>query len=443
MINHKIKRKNVEGVEIVIVDTDAAVDLQVSVVYELPLTLDSKYAGVPHMFEHLVFTDILDGIRSSTEIMSLASKHNITISASTSKQLIRFDLTMQSFILSKDDPGYRSLKRFDISESAYPLFIKLISGIVKQHAFTNEDLFNERGIVLSELASCEGTDEDVYNRLVTVMSGSSILGTEREIGNMSTKLINDFASRLPLPRIAIKTDSRREYFCEIEDDIEDIIVLNRRNIPDSADLKNVVMPNLKSVSTRIYDGITDIREISRDLNALAVVLPVTLSVTPRDTELEVLKMTAVSMILDPFVEGSLGNLLREKLNVIYGFSGAGPLRGKFNANISAWYTPVEKSIDFKDAKSLQNILTTLDQCLCNMECPSETEYASALSNNVIPVFRSYNLHGVSINYAIKLLFVHVSRQVTDRTLEMPFDFSYEQFVEVFDEVKNSISLAIL
>lgn len=443
MNNHKIKRRNINGVEMVIVDTDAATDLQVSIVYELPLTLERKYAGVPHMFEHLVFCDILDGIRTSTEIMTLMSNHNITMNASTSKQLIKFDLALQSFILPKDAPGYRSLRRFDITDKAYPLLIKLISGIVKQHAFTNEDLFNERGIVLSELASYEGIDEEVYNRLVTVMAGSSILGTESEINGITTNLVNEFASKLPLPKIAIKTDSRREYFCEIEDDICDIIENNRRVIPNSADFKSVVMPNLKSVSTRIYDGITDIREISKDLNALAVISPITISTTPRDVELEILKMTALGMILDPFVEGSLGNVLREKLNVMYGFTGAGALRGTYNANISAWYTPIERTINFEDAKSLQNILSILDQTLCNMVCPSETEYASALSNNIIPIFRSYNKNGVNMNYAIKLLFVPISRQVTDRILEMPFDFSYEQFTEVFDEVKNSISLAIL
>lgn len=443
MIRQKFRRKRIEGVDVALLDTEVASDLTVDIVYPIPIALETKFAGIPHLFEHMIFMDILDGYRTTSDLFNLASKHNIQIDAFTSKHSITFNLTMKSFILPKDSPGYHSVKRFDITKDSYKLLKELLYGIMKPHAFTDEQLNKEREIVLSEIEHDSGVIESIVNNLTIATSGSDILGGRANIEHTTTRIINEFASKLPLPKIAIRTDSRKDYFCEIEDDIEDILesVFNRSESRGS--LKSIDVGKLRTIDRNIYDGITDVRYISTDLNGLAVVLPVTKSTSKEEIEREFIQGVAVEMIFDAFYKGSIAHLLREELGIIYGFTYIGKIKGEYNASIDAYITNIEDKVNFKNNRDLSALLERLDQCICNMVCPSETEYASTLSMGLVPSFRDITYKGFTRAYLRHLSLVQVPKSIVDSMIEMPFDFSYEFFTEIFDEVKNSLSIVVL
>lgn len=443
-MREKITTRRVNGCKLNVVENRNINHVDVEISYDIPINIERRFVGVPHLFEHMAFNDIISSAKSSTEVMSLASSLNIDLNAYTSSSKIAFTATLKSFILlDKRDPAYSSLKRFDMSTEAMKFLKKYIEGVVAKHSFTQTELDAEIGIILGERMSSNSAIELLEDKLARAVSGVDILGSEQDIKEFDLDTLHEFASILPKPSISIKYNPDIDEFSDIEYYCER--ALNKVESNYAIPVNKI--DRVPSISSKIYDGELDIRyyDDGKVINGIAFTYPVYKDHKIENVEKDIVKGIAARMLFSPFLDGSIGNVLREVKNLTYSIPAVGLIAGDTSVGTFANIAHINDAYNFNKVEDLREFCKLLEDIVNNLRTPTETEFITALSENAV-TFSNYistMSTGAQLGTYSNLLNQGYSPAAIEVFRTLPFEFNYRMFKEIFSDLKEFLTFVIL
>lgn len=445
-MREKITTRMVNGCRLNVIENRGINNVMVEICYMLPINMETRFVGVPHLFEHMAFNDIIPSAKNSTEIMSMANNVNVDLNARTGNNRIIFTANLKSYLLlDKNDPAYDSIKRFDYSSEGMKFLKKYIEGVVAEHVFLEKDLEAEKGIILGEREGASSMIDLIDDKLSRAVSGVDVLGSKQDILEFDIDTLNEFSDLLPKPSITIKYNpdidvfSDIEYFCERALDK----VKNKNGKIPTANIDRI-----PSISESIYDGTLDIRFFDDGesvLNGVAITYPDMNKLTAEDLERSIIKKVAAEMLVDSFLEGSIANTLREKKNLTYTVYTAGIIAGDNKVGTKAFFSHINEKYDFGDRNSLKEFCHLLDTTIKNMRTPTETEFITALTTSMVSVANniSVNSAGASIAGVANMLNTGYSITAIECLRTLPYKFSYHKFKEIYEELVEFLTFVIL
>ncbi|MGL5715462.1 MAG: hypothetical protein ACRCX2_20755 [Paraclostridium sp.] len=419
-------------------------DLEISVVYHLPMNIHRDLDGIPHMFEHLVFGDIIDNCRS-TDVMAMADKVGCSVNAHTSNQSICFELNVNSFELPKYICSTNAYSRFDISDEGYKFAKKFIKGVISPHQFTEDDLNKEKDIVVSEFTASKSIENKVYSTLMEMMYGYTLLGSnEDKILDMSLREINQFAKSLPKPHIIISYNSDLEVFQDVVNDIvklvENIIKPPKGNIKIGT-INKTVKQDLVDVET-CYDFKMHHKGYRHTkLNTLVFAIPLEVKNECDDIVDNIYKSIAINYIFS-LSKGSLGEYLREEKGLIYGIQSYGTMNKAYDTELLVYATHVNSTLNFEDDLKVKGLIKTVDRFLSDMSNPTEEQFTSDLRSFAM-IKKSQIMYGPNQRILINNILRGRDIDYLLESISFEQNFNYKRYIKIFRNVLESIQIILI
>ncbi|MGL5766485.1 MAG: hypothetical protein ACRCX8_12685 [Sarcina sp.] len=443
MRRDKLTQLVVNGNKLNVIKDEKLTSVFVNIGYGFPINLDPVFRGYPHLYEHLVFNDIISGVKNITELYTMASDVNVTVNACTSQDMLIFEAELGGYILpDKRDPAYKSLKRFDTTEAGYKFLKDYILGVVRPHSFTENDIETEKGIIMAEHKSHNSTTTQAFDKILDAVCNQSVLGSPEDITNFNLSTLNEFAKQIRHPQITIRYNPNIDEVSDLEEYCIDILEKVKTGHPR---FKTKETNRLPVIDDSIYDGVTDIRDIrgNNNLNCVGMVVPYCRSFKIEHLESFMMKAIAASMIRHPFIEGSLLNVLREKENLTYTMDSYGKLNGTNMEYVTVSITPISEDMDITKNGNLSDLCKIMDLAITNMPVPSETDFMTAITNALVNNAKDLVEDGIGCKFTCRQILTGETVEILEARRNLPFNFSYKKFTEIFDEVRSSITLVIM
>lgn len=445
MIEKYIKKK-IGKCMVGVIENDSIQDLSIEISYPYPAILNNRFNGIPHLYEHMVFGDIIPGIKDGLKVVSMAKDYNIRLGAHTSTEEIVFDITFTSLILpNKKDPAYKSLKRFDMSEDAMGFMQELLNGILRPHGFNQEQLDKEKDIILSEESRYDSISIKSMFKFEDAITKYKLIGSPEDINNFTLSKLHEFCSMLSIPNITLKYNPNIDVFEDIEYMLERAIKCVVKDKFTGSYIKNINIPKVPRVSENLYDGITDCHIVnnSKMLGSVVVTYDRHLDYKISSMEMELMKSCAISLMFDSSRSGSIVNILREVEGLTYTSSRSSVLIDT-NTRVIYHVIPMNAHVDFESSgDDIRKISNLLDNIITNMPIPSETEYVTSLSNSHASNALRMKTNGTDIGYMSHCVETGLPIEYVENLKNLPYNFNYEEFREIFDEVRCSLKVYLV
>lgn len=443
MRRDKLTQLLVNGNKLNVIKDYEITSVLVNIGYGFPINLDPAFRGYPHLYEHLVFSDIISGVKNITELYTMASDVNVTVNACTSQDMLIFEAELAGYTLpDKKDPAFKSLKRFDTTKDGYKFLKDYVLGILRPHSFTEKDIESEKGIILAECKSYNDSTSQAFDKIFDAVCNQSILGDSDDIANFNLSTLNEFAKQIRHPQITIRYNPNIDEVSDFEEYCIEILEKVKTGQPR---FKTKETNRLPVINSNIYDGVTDIRDIrgNNNLNCIGMVVPYCRSFRLEHLESYMMKSIATSMIRHPFIEGSLLNVLREKENLTYTMDSFGKLNGNNMDYVTIAITPISSDMDLSKNGNLSDLCKIMDLAITNMPVPSETDFMTAVTKGLVDNAKGLVEDGIGCKFTCRQVLTGETVEIIEARRNLPFNFNYNKFKELFDEVRSSITLVVM
>ena len=246
---------------------------------------DEEISGVSHFIEHMLFKGTRN--RTSKQIASEIDNLGGQINAFTSKECTCYYVKLL--------------------DSHIDIGIDVLSDMILNSKFNEDDLDKERSVIIEELKMYEDSPEDLAYDLLTENIykndplGMNIIGTEESLNRLNREKLLDYFNKYYVPNNSVIAISGNFNFDEIINKIEEKFkVWKKRDV--NVDIKKAEFKSCFLTKNK------DIEQVNRAMSLEAV---------PIESDKEVYALAVINTVFGGSISSRLFQKIREEKGLVY------------------------------------------------------------------------------------------------------------------------------
>ena len=246
---------------------------------------DEEISGVSHFIEHMLFKGTRN--RTSKQIASEIDNLGGQINAFTSKECTCYYVKLL--------------------DSHIDIGIDVLSDMILNSKFNEDDLDKERSVIIEELKMYEDSPEDLAYDLLTENIykndplGMNIIGTEESLNRLNREKLLDYFNKYYVPNNSVIAISGNFNFDEIINKIEEKFkVWKKRDV--NVDIKKAEFKSCFLTKNK------DIEQVN---------LAMSLEAVPIESDKEVYALAVINTVFGGSISSRLFQKIREEIGLVY------------------------------------------------------------------------------------------------------------------------------
>ena len=246
---------------------------------------DEEISGVSHFIEHMLFKGTRN--RTSKQIASEIDNLGGQINAFTSKECTCYYVKLL--------------------DSHIDIGIDVLSDMILNSKFNEDDLDKERSVIIEELKMYEDSPEDLAYDLLTENIykndplGMNIIGTEESLNRLNREKLLDYFNKYYVPNNSVIAISGNFNFDEIINKIEEKFKVWKKR-DDNVDIKKAEFKSCFLTKNK------DIEQVN---------LAMSLEAVPLENDKEVYALAVINTVFGGSISSRLFQKIREEKGIVY------------------------------------------------------------------------------------------------------------------------------